>query len=156
MQLRRVNLGDVISWDGRDWIIDAHGSNGSRLNPITDGTPRWVDLATISDDESFEYHGGTDGRIDAATDRIQFAMLDPQTRADALFWLQHLTEARFGVVDPHDPDAVPRDGYGPETTIEGRMEHKAQELSAAGIKTSRTSLFRKDAQYRAHAPCGGG
>ncbi|SDU25169.1 Mu transposase C-terminal domain-containing protein [Gordonia westfalica] len=154
MQLRRVNLGDIISWDGRDWIVDAHGRNGSRLNPVTDGTPRWVDMATISHDGSFEYHGGSDGHLGVAADRIQLAMLDPATRADALFWLQHLTEARFGVVDPHNPDAVPRDGYGPETTIEGRMERKAQELNAAGIKTSRTSLFRKDAQYRAHGIVG--
>lgn len=111
MQLRRVNLGDIISWDGRDWIVDAHGRNGSRLNPVTDGTPRWVDMATISHDGSFEYHGGSDGHLGVAADRIQLAMLDPATRADALFWLQHLTEARFGVVDPHNPDAVPRDVF---------------------------------------------
>ena len=25
MRLRRVNLGDIVTWDGRDWIVDAHG-----------------------------------------------------------------------------------------------------------------------------------
>lgn len=53
MQLRRLNLGDIISWDGHDWIVDAHGDNGTRLNPVTEGTPTWVDLATISQEESF-------------------------------------------------------------------------------------------------------
>jgi len=154
MQLRRVNLGDIISWEGRDWIVDAHSDNGTRLNPVTEGTPIWVDLATVSQEESFEHHGANDEHGSIALDRVQLAMLDPEVQADVLFWRSHLNEARFGVVDPNDPDEVPRDGYGAETTLHERMQRKVDELVAAGVKTSRATLFRKDAEYRAHGVVG--
>ena len=145
MRLRRVNLGDIVTWDGRDWIVDAHGIQGTRLNPVVEGSPVWVDLATVALEASFEHHQKSDASQEVR-ERIDLARLDQDTHQDVLFWRNHLNEARFGVADPDDPDAVPRDGYGAGTTIEGRMELKAQELRAAGIKTSRTSLFRKDSE----------
>jgi hypothetical protein len=154
MQLRRVNLGDIISWEGRDWIVDAHSDNGTRLNPVTEGTPTWVDLATVSQEESFGHHGSNSEHGSVALERVQLAMLDPEVQSDVLFWRNHLNEARFGVVDPNDPDAGPRDGYGAETTLNERMQRKVNELEAAGIKTSRATLFRKDAEYRAHGVAG--
>lgn len=33
---------------------------------------------------------------------------------DVLFWLQHVNEVQSGLIDPHDPFAQPRDGYGPD------------------------------------------
>ncbi|HNP56215.1 Mu transposase C-terminal domain-containing protein [Gordonia sp. UBA7599] len=153
MRLRRVNLGDIVTWDGRDWIVDAHGIQGTRLNPVVEGSPVWVDLATVALEASFEHHQKSDASQEVR-ERIDLARLDQDTHQDVLFWRNHLNEARFGVADPDDPDAVPRDGYGAGTTIEGRMELKAQELRAAGIKTSRTSLFRKDSEYRAHGVMG--
>lgn len=154
MQLRRVNLGDIVTWDGRDWIVDAHGDNGTRLNPVLDGSPVWVDLATVSQQESFEHLGSDLERGGIAADRVQLAILDPAAQADVLFWRDHLNEARFGVADPNDPDAVPRAGYGTETTLHQRMQRKVDELKAAGIKTSRATLFRKDADYRKHGVAG--
>jgi hypothetical protein len=77
MQLRRVNLGDIISWGGRDWIVDAHSGNGTRLSPVTEGTPTWVDLATVSQEESFEHHGANSEHGSIAWERVQLAMLDP-------------------------------------------------------------------------------
>jgi putative transposase len=154
MRLRRVNLGDIISWEGRDWIVDAHSANGTRLNPVTEGNPTWVDLTTVSQEESFEHHGANSEHGSIALERLQLAMLDPEVQADVLFWRNHVNEARFGVVDPNDPEAVPRDGYGAGTTLHERMQRKVDELAAAGIKTSRATLFRKDAEYRAHGVAG--
>ena len=127
MRLRRVNLGDIVTWDGRDWIVDAHGIQGTRLNPVVEGSPVWVDLATVALEASFEHHQKSDASQEVR-ERIDLARLDQDTHQDVLFWRNHLNEARFGVADPDDPDAVPRDGYGAGTTIEGRMELKAQEL----------------------------
>ena len=148
MQLRSVNLGDIVTWDGCDWIVDAHGERGTRLNPVASGSPVWVDLATISQEESFEHHHADTEHARAARNRVELAMLASEVRQDVLFWLQHVNEVQSGLIDPHDPDAQPRDGYGPETTLEERVQRKLAELDAAGIKTSRPSLFRKVAKYR--------
>ncbi|MGW0158969.1 hypothetical protein ACWDUN_06555 [Mycobacterium sp. NPDC003323] len=154
MQLRSVNLGDIVTWDGCDWIVDAHGERGTRLNPVAGGSPVWVDLATISQDESFEHHRADTEHARAARNRVELAMLASEVRQDVLFWLQHVNEVQSGLIDPHDPDAQPRDGYGPETTLEERVQRKLAELDAAGIKTSRPSLFRKVAKYRTEGIAG--
>lgn len=154
MQLRSVNLGDIVTWDGCDWIVDAHGERGTRLNPVAGGSPVWVDLATISQEEFFEHHHADTEHARAARNRVELAMLAPEVRQDVLFWLQHVNEVQSGLLDPHDPDAQPRDGYGPETTLEERVQRKLAELDAAGIKTSRPSLFRKVAKYRTEGIAG--
>lgn len=154
MQLRSVNLGDIVTWDGCDWIVDAHGERGTRLNPVASGSPVWVDLATISQEESFEHHHADTEHARAARNRVELAMLASEVRQDVLFWLQHVNEVQSGLIDPHDPDAQPRDGYGPETTLEERVQRKLAELDAAGIKTSRPSLFRKVAKYRTEGIAG--
>lgn len=150
MSVRRVNLGDIVTWDGHDWFVDAHSDRGTRLNPVLDGSPVWVDLPTICEDESFEFHGPGDQRGHVAAERIQLGTLAPEVRDDVLFWRDHLNEARYGVTDPHDPEAVPRPGYGKGMTVRERFALKAEELRNAGIEVTDRTLYRKDAEYRDH------
>lgn len=154
MQLRSVNLGDIVTWDGCDWIVDAHGAKGTRLNPIAGGSPTWVDLAAISQDDSFEHHGADTLFARAAEERVHLAMLAPEVRDDVVFWQRHVNEIECGLPDPHDPAAEPREGYGSGTTQEDRLQRKLSELEAVGMKTSRASLFRKVTAYRQHGVAG--
>lgn len=146
--MRTVNLGDIVTWDGQDWIVDVHGVQGTRLNPVLDGSPVWVHLPTICEDETFEAHGTGHERGHVAAERIRLALMDAAVRDDVLFWRDHLNEARYGVIDPHDPDAVPREGYGERTTLHQRFDLKVDELGNAGISVTKRTLLRKDAAYR--------
>ena len=148
MRVRHVNLGDIITWDGTDWYVDARGPKGTRLSPVLSGEPVWVSLDVIGNHEDFEYLGAGDERGNVAAERIELARLPKETRDEVIFWRDNLNEARFGVVNPNDPAAVPREGYGDGTTVDGRFRKKAEELTNAGFPITSRGLYKKDAKLR--------
>ena len=148
MRLRKVNLGDIVRWDGKDWFVDSHSATGTRLSPVLGGEPVWVSLDVVANHEDFEHLGAGDERGNVAVERIELARLPEAARDDVIFWRDHLNEARFGVVNPSDPEAQPRDGYGDGTTVDGRFHKKAEELTVAGVRITARALYKKDAKFR--------
>lgn len=148
MRLRKVDLGDIVHWDTKDWFVDSHSAKGTRLSPVLGGEPVWIHLDVIANHEDFEHFGAGDERGNVAAERIDLARLPKEARDDVVFWRDNLNEARFGVVNPSDPDAQPRDGYGEDTTIDGRFHKKAEELTVAMRPITVRALYKKDAKFR--------
>lgn len=82
---------------------------------------------------------------------------EPNTDADVRLpgddWPQDVQQLGLHVREvfeciPMSQSGLPRDGYGPETTLTSRLEKKGAELKGTTLKGSKASLYRYWAEYK--------
>jgi len=142
----RLNLGDLIEWEGDEYTVAACTAMATLLYRLADGQRVWVELAavTAAGDLSLRAKVGQSGVCGAGLD-----LWEPLTREEsqrALLWEGHLNEVIHGVPDPHDSSLTPRPGYDNPSKL-SRRQLKVQELRAAGDVISVRTLARKEAAY---------
>lgn len=126
----RLNLGDLIEWEGAEYTVAATDKMATLLVRLADGRRIWVDLPSLAaaGDVSLRPIAGR-----TAGDGVG-AGAPPLTGPEAeraLWWQAHLTEVIHGVPNPDDASLTPRPGYE-QASKTGRREVKARELHAAG------------------------
>lgn len=141
----RLNLGDLIEWEGSEYTVVASTAAATLLYRLADGARVWVDLASLaaSGDLSLRpkvQQAGSDGAS---------APVEPMTKEEsehALWWEAHINEVIHGVPNPHETDPTPRAGYDDSSKVK-RRELKVQELRGIGVHASVRTLARKEAVY---------
>lgn len=143
----RLNLGDLLTWQGEEYVVAAARTQTVMLRRLSDNDIVWVDVPTMADELILAdpAEGPDVGDVAPHAAQISDAELEK-----ASWWVQHLNEVAHGVPDPDDPDVVPRPGYGAGTSKQDRQELKVRELSAAGHRVSIRSLQRKQRAFDAH------
>lgn len=143
----RLNLGDLLTWQGDEYVVAAARSQAVMLRRLSDNDIVWIDIPTMADELIL-----TDpAEVPDASDGVPYAAQVGDAELEkARWWVQHLNEVAHGVPDPDDPDAVPHPGYGAGTSKQDRQELKVRELTAAGHRVSIRSLQRKQRAFDAH------
>lgn len=143
----RLNLGDIVEWDGAEHTVAAATAGAVLLYRLADGQRIWIDVATLADASDATLRPvvqqGPANSDDSAPP------LGGDESREALWWEAHINEITYGVPDPGDDTLTPRPGYDHGSKL-ARRELKAAELKAAGVKTSVRSLSRKETAYRKH------
>jgi putative transposase len=141
----RLNLGDLIEWEGAEYTVAATDPMATLLVRLADGRRIWVDLPSLAaaGDVSLRPIAGR-----TAGDGVGAGgppLTGPEAER-ALWWQAHLNEVIHGVPNPDDASLTPRPGYE-QASKTGRREVKARELHAAGVTVSTRTLRRKEAAY---------
>lgn len=144
--LLKLKSGDVVRWDGEEYIVAAIKANELRLTPLRGGSGVWADLTALAGEADLLLVDGVPQGRDR-TERFALMLLSTEQQRDVLWWRDHLLEVEHGVVDPNDPTAKPRRGYD-DPKVTTRRQLKAKELSAAGIPVSAKTLLRKWQAYQ--------
>ncbi|WP_416063794.1 hypothetical protein [Rhodococcus indonesiensis] len=143
----RLNLGELIEWDGVEYVVAAAAPAGTLLQRLVDGERVWIDVPTLSARGEIKVTGKqrpADGNKPA-----EFTAVTAEEVERARWWEPHLNEVVYGVSNPHDDTLTPRPGYDDPSKVK-RRELKVQELAAAGINVTVRTLGRKEKQYLAH------
>jgi putative transposase len=149
-----LNLGDLVEWEGAEYVVSAATDSATLLYRIVDGTRVWVDVATLgaAGDMSLRpkvLHVASS----AASHGVLPTALSEDERDQALWWEEHINEVIHGVPYPADTTLRPRPGYeNPSKTA--RRELKVHELQAAGVRISVRTLGRKEGLYRKNGLAG--
>lgn len=139
MSSRKIHVGDLIPWDGRDHHVRSVTSSEVRLQAVG-GDEILVPLEAFA--TGLTESLGTAGQEDPDTQDLgSLAELPEEALAVALARREHVHELIFGV--PHsDPGGEPRQGYGTNLLLQDRIEQKVRELTDAGWKASAPTLRR--------------
>lgn len=141
----RLNLGDLIGWEGSEYTVAAASGAATLLYRLADGQRVWVDLATLAAAGDLSLRP-TVQQSAAVADQGQGEPLTGEEAERALWWEVHLNEVIHGVPDPNDPALTPRPGYDDPSKVK-RRELKVEELAAAGVKVTARTLSRREALY---------
>ncbi|MFJ7281040.1 Mu transposase C-terminal domain-containing protein [Kitasatospora sp. NPDC098663] len=123
--------------------------------------------ATLSDAGG----GRVDVPIGELTDAPDFAVVDlpvrtplpaqsrletfpPEAIEKALWWEGHILEVLHGRLPEANPDAPPRPGYGPGTSLTARQRAKAAELTAADHAVSASAIGNLRRRYQVEGVLG--
>ena len=140
----RLNLGDLLTWQGEEYVVAAARTQAVMLRRLSDNDTAWVDVPAMADELVLVDHGAAPGAFPYS------APIGDADLEKARWWVHHLNEVAHGVPDPDDPAAVPRPGYGVGTSKQDRQALKIRELTAAGHRVSVRSLQRKQRAYQTH------
>jgi len=143
----RLNLGDLVEWEGSEYIVSAVTGPAILLYRLTDGTRIWIDVATIVGTGDLSLRPKVQ-QADTSTTNVENlpTMLTQEERDQALWWEVHLNEVIHGVPNPADTTVSPRLGYENPSKV-ARRNLKATELTAAGFSVTARTLSRKERLY---------
>ncbi|MFI0797033.1 Mu transposase C-terminal domain-containing protein [Micromonospora rubida] len=145
---RLLRVGDrVVFEDVEQQVVALTGSRVRLVGP--DGTPTAVLLMHLVDSPGFRV---VDGAVTAAQAVIalhQLDDLDEDVADRARRWERHIVEVETGLPPDAEPGMTPKPEYDPRhRTLRQREAAKAQELTAAGMKTSGVTVQRMRQRYR--------
>lgn len=143
----RLNLGDLVTWQGDEHIVIAARAQAAMLRRLADNDTVWVDIPSLADEITFPERGAADGPVGGpAPIAMDFSEVELET---ARWWIPHLHEVIHGVTDPDNPELRPRPGYEMKSKT-ARRQLKVDELAAAGINMDVRTLARKERAYLDH------
>ncbi|MFI0794758.1 hypothetical protein ACH4OY_19030 [Micromonospora rubida] len=146
--MRLLRGGDrVVFEDVEQQVVALTGSRVRLVGP--DGTPTAVLLMHLVDSPGFRVVGGTVAAAQAVTALHQLDDLDENVADRARRWERHIVEVETGLPPDVEPGMTPKPEYDPQhRTLRQREAAKAQELTAAGMKTSGVTVQRMRQRYR--------
>ncbi|MFF7459679.1 Mu transposase C-terminal domain-containing protein [Kitasatospora sp. NPDC008115] len=127
-------------------------SAGAVLLTDAGGGPRSVSVAELT--------GGADFAVIDVPVRMPLpaqSLLEtfpPGAVERALWWEGHILEVLHGRRPEADPDAPPREGFGPGSSVTSRQRAKAAELTAAGHEVSASTVGNLRRKYKADGVLG--
>lgn len=142
----RLNLGDLVTWQGDEHVVVAAQAQAAMLRRLSDNDTVWVDIPSLADEITVADRGAVEVPAGGTPVTTTFSEAELET---ARWWIPHLQEVIHGVTDPDDQELQPRPGYETKSKI-ARRQLKADELTAAGIKVDVRTLARKERAYVDH------
>lgn len=154
----RLNLGDLLTWRGEEYVVAAARPHTAMLRRIAGNDTVWIDIVALADElivtdpvapPATDPHGTGKPANEDGDALAVLGTLTGEELAAARWWVPHLNEVISGVPDPDDASVLPRSGYETGRKTD-RRALKVLELNAAGHKVSARSLRRKERQYLLH------
>ncbi|GAB2461738.1 hypothetical protein GCM10027062_46040 [Nocardioides hungaricus] len=140
----RLNLGDLVTWQGDEHVVIAARAQAAMLRRLADNDTVWVDVPSLADEITLADRALADSPTQGTVPIIaEFSEAELEA---ARWWVPHLHEVIHGVTDPDDHELQPRAGYETKSKT-SRRQLKADELAAAGIKVDVRTLARKERAY---------